>query len=1133
MFGATRVEQGLSPEQKLANAQTQHTQRVQSNARSIEQAHSIIRDVKNGHLHNQEYQGAKDQLTAGLEQRKDLVLIQAEAQRLAEAGDLRTATALLSGEMSLDQLDQTRLKASNPNATKITGPNGQELSDQEVVTQERTALQETINQNRIAIAQLTARTQKFDQEIGKREQANLSTDKKSQIAMEQRTLLAAEQERLERETQRLFQRHDAVTKALNEGDLGRARDILEGRQAVLEPGQKAESKQSGEELASRNFVRTQEEEQKYQASQTALQEVQEQEAQHAVLETGVKTNLTETKKDIKKNSGWLASWGGHIDALKETARSEATRLENFEQQRATIDRAKTQAQTLIAQGKYDEATELLRKTKDLASKDFKESNSELQESYKAVNEDLAKFDQKLKDSAVEVSKQVAVGVVAASAAAALAPATGGMSLAAFGTMIGGGSLAGFAAGTAIDVVNAGVDMSVFGDDSKTAFGKALSKAGSNAQTALIGALGGAAAGGIMTKLAELGKGTTLASLGAAGGASATTSTADVFVRRVVAERDWTKQGGGTAEEKEAFMKANGVDAASLGKSWLTQTGGGIAGGLLGIRTSAAKEAGRSALRESSRELAESTGEALIGLAAAYAEHGEFTPDTVAGALMDVAVGSKMAKMTQNHFETRAQRNRSNIPDDTRVQSSAARIKQRTGSEPVVKVNPELEAQGVQARTTVSETIDPATGEKRKQVQIEFANQELADGKTTEAQKVWLEETTHGLEKTLVDPKLKDGTTMSQAEYEARRVAQEFLVRAGAEGKAAGSSSNPEQRRNSELYREARRAIDSGDFAAVKTLAENNGIGQADWNNYKNDYEHNTKPDRAELKQTSNSGKKGLHPSEQGSTLVKPGTITVIPANGEHSLPTLLVNGREIPIKLITDNEGNSLTPGNTPPTPSPAVQKNLEQRLKALAERNFFAQNGGKDNGLIHGHLRHGAWELDMHGRGKNPRNNPADKFASDLSLNEYQQLIQQGMTNIDHIEILVKANDDPSKPPHTDIRIIGRIPSDMTFTDGAGNQVTKPLGTDRIEIRFSSPNEQKPFTSAVPLEPNDRTLSGPAQLRWAKPRENGTYEPIERGTKESEFLPDGSPTQDVREETLREQGFELVIIDKYGRRLK
>ncbi|MDA1020473.1 MAG: hypothetical protein O2962_02870, partial [Cyanobacteria bacterium] len=192
--------QSLSPEQRLASAQTFHTQRIKDNARSIEQAHKQIQGARSDQSRNQYYQPAKDLLQSSLDTRAELVLIQQEAQRFMESGDRQSATALLNGDLSLDQLDENKLKANNPDAAKITGPNGEALSDQQVVEQERTALQETINQNRMAIAQLAVRTQELDQEIQKREEQYIS---RPATAMEQRTLLATEQERLERETQRL------------------------------------------------------------------------------------------------------------------------------------------------------------------------------------------------------------------------------------------------------------------------------------------------------------------------------------------------------------------------------------------------------------------------------------------------------------------------------------------------------------------------------------------------------------------------------------------------------------------------------------------------------------------------------------------------------------------------------------------------------------------------------------------------------------------------------------------------------------------------------------------------------------------------------------------------------------------
>ncbi len=833
----------------LANAQRVQTVRIIKNARAIETIRQTIRDKYTPENVNGDIKEFKE-LKENLDARTKLLVRQVEASELARAGETEKATALLQGNLTLKELNSTKLKQANLNAPRMLAENGSEISDQALITRARSGLQTTINTNRAAITQLEAQKNAIEQ---RKEELGGIYSQGSLKLMEQSTLLSVQQERLVRETQRLFQAHDRITKLANSGDLSAARDIYEGRRAILASTETPEAEQTAKDLSAREFTRNATEEKSYKETQKAVDSLNKQKDRFGTLEGGVRSNLSDTNHDLK-NSGWAASWGGHTKELERTKSTEEIRLTNFQQQKDKIQEARTAADSMVKQGRYQEATKLINMTQTLASKEFQANNTELQSAYSNVNQELDKFHQKFKESSVVVAKNVAIGTVATGAAIALAPATGGMSLTAAGTMIGGGTLSGFAAGTAIDIMNAEVDRNVFGDSASKAYSKTLDQVDDNLRTAFLSALGGGSGIGLAKSLTSKGYSALHSTLGSTAGASLLTSTTSLLEQRVRAEIEFNKSG---RTDKDKFMEERDLSPAAMVKSLSINTGSGMLGGLIGLQSGAMKEAAKGMTRQAAIETAEKLSDAGTALAITYLEKGKIDSHQLAETLTQVVIGDKIGSSLA--------RNRPRVQDTKNGWDGIAQPVPRDETKPKIPVTVdsslpsnipgqttvEISPEGIKSGTA---SINPQTAEALKKgdpIAKKIAREKVA------------EEEYHANNERPIDPIRPDGTKMSPEEYHLRRAKQELVAESVATSKVKQESGSPVSEAK-QAHKEVLKSLIKQKIENAKTdddykqaldeLQQKGLITDEDMVNFHKNYKDNVNrdPKTDPLKQVSNS-----------------------------------------------------------------------------------------------------------------------------------------------------------------------------------------------------------------------------------------------------------------------------------------
>ena len=800
-------------------------------------------------------------LSSALSQRAELKDIQLEATQLAQAGNIEMAAALLNGDISITDIETAKLQQSNPYAARLTAPDGSEVSDEDMITLEREQLEKLINQNRMAMAQLENQRNSL---FSRLEENPLGEDKPAQL--EHHALLSAQQKQLERQTQRLFQTHDRVTKLVNEGNYAGARDILEGRTSVLAERQEAENLQSAAQLADRHFTRTAAEEEKYQETQKVLKALQQEQEDQSHLENGTRRNLSQTYKDLRENSGWVARWGGLTEQLQKQRDLERGRLDQFERQREQVDRLKDTARSLIAQGKYDEATDLLAKTIDFSSESFQNANSAMIKSYQAINEEIEEFDQKFKDEALTVIKHVAIGTVAVGVTLALAPATGGLSLAAAGTMIGGGTLAGAGVGLFIDVVDdAVVDTKVFGDTLAEGFGyneedgywgiakEFGGKQYRNVQSAFTASLTFTGATSLSRPLIARGfsayKSTGLSTLFTA----PATSSVNLGFDKIAAEAeylDMSEEQRAAYSSKAKFLESRGLSPASMFKRVTFDTGTEVLASLVGVkidrffskikgvqgqaREQAAAQLKNELLIDFTRNGVEGASDIAFGLIAEYMTNPEgITSQGLAQNIVQALVGRKIGDFTAQSFESRR-----SMPDLSGVRESHSL------------------PDGVQAQTTVRYGND---GKPISQDSV--ARPELiarARSGDSDARAILREEAQGHLQEIPLDPlKNRDGTLretpMSKDAYMALRAQRELAMQVkgkALQAQAENQNVSPTKQDTKPALTEMNQAIKDGDLNRALEIAEANGIGEIYREQYAKDYDHNVNPNRTRIEETN-------------------------------------------------------------------------------------------------------------------------------------------------------------------------------------------------------------------------------------------------------------------------------------------
>ncbi|MDD9897818.1 MAG: hypothetical protein OXU45_02340 [Candidatus Melainabacteria bacterium] len=852
------------------DANTEEITRVQTALDQLEQSRERLDPITRGfgeaHYARQK-EAAEDHIAGQLGIRTHQLRVMMEANELVEAGRYQEAEALLNGSTSFAELSESRLHSSNPSAARQTHPDGSEKTDEEVVSDTRTALQETINANRAGLDELQGQIAELTDTInGKAPKAqpdpfgimpqpeapNLTTDQKLQL-MEQRNLLRIQQDRLREETERLFAAHDGITEAANAGDLSRARDIAEGRQAVLAQGERLTRPTS---LSERQFARTPEEELEYQAAAAQLAELHGTGTQLNSLirgdskdkEGGLEFKISDTQRDIDQ-SGVLSWIGGRTDSLRTSLGAERANKKELEQLEDVVSTIQSRAQDLITQGRYQEAEQLLQTSNEAISDGFQASNKKLQAAYKGANEQLEQFDRNLKDFAVQGVKVVAM----TSVAMALAPATGGGSLAAL-TALGTGTFAAVGAGVAIDSVDAAINMGAFDESFAEAGSRVVSRENmyNNFKTAFSAALAGSSGAQIFARLEKFGA--LAATAGSAGGASALVTTANLTEQRIQAELAYKEALRSNPDlDKGEFMEERGVSASQLAKAFAIDTGTGILSGLVGLRANGLKEAAKTGLAKGAIEVGEEGANVVLGLTAAHFNDDELTAESIRDELMAATAGNRASRYASRNAEAR------------RARTEAAGDAQQRRNTPVTEtINPE---QSTSAATTVE--VDSATGARR-------ASQSYDSAETRNDPRIKAEEDLHAKE-TIIDPGKVDPETgaapMDLAEYQARRALREAVAQQAADAQVAtqnGTSTSEAKQAHKQRIKDIGKAIAAGDYDGALSLARDSGyINERYLDQYQQDYQHNTNPDNVNLRQVSFSSKKDTgSPETSTATLVE-------------------------------------------------------------------------------------------------------------------------------------------------------------------------------------------------------------------------------------------------------------------------
>ncbi|MCE2928596.1 MAG: hypothetical protein LW817_03080, partial [Candidatus Caenarcaniphilales bacterium] len=623
--------------------------------------------------------------------------------------------------------------------------------------------------------------------------------------------------------------------------------------SIINEDQEPEKNQNAEKLAGREFKRTPPEKEKYQITTQTLRQLKDVQAGHENLEGGVKKNLKQTNKDLEENDDWISSWGGLTEQLRNQRDAEKNRLNGFDKQRRQIDELKTAADSLIKQGKYEDATELLKKTTDFASTAFQESNSNLIKDYKTINEELSKFDEKLKDASVTVAKNVAIGTVAVGVALALAPATGGLSLMAAGTMIGGGALAGFGVGLVTDLADAGVDMAVFDQTAGEAFKDFGTKQLQNARLSLTAASSATGTAGLSRILIARGFGA-YGSAGLSASVSApVTTTANFGIDRGLAELKYQnlsesqKAAYGSYDE---FLKKESVDLNTLGRKLTVDTSIEVLGSLTGVKLESLFKAGKGAAKEINKEAVEALSKSITkdlakhglgtssdivyGLLAAQLTNPEgITSQDVAQNILQALTGRKIGEFTAKTFESRRNKN------NPELQGVIESHKLKAGIDAQTRVR--YDNQG---------NLLSADVEARPEL-----IQKALNGDSIAQAKIKEESLVHALQKP-IDPRITaDGKVMPANHYKALRAQRELQSQAIADRLQAESetgSISKQRKNNNEAITKINQLIDAEQFDEAIKIAGNNGIDENYLDQYAEDYKHNIDPNRKYIEETNYS-----------------------------------------------------------------------------------------------------------------------------------------------------------------------------------------------------------------------------------------------------------------------------------------
>jgi hypothetical protein len=800
---------------------------------------------------------AEDSIAGKLGTRQYQLRLMMEANELVVAGDYSKAESLLNGSMTFRELGQSKLGITNPNAPKQTNSDGSEKTNEEVVQDTREALQATINANRSGLQQLDKQISTLSDTIRgkapkpypdpfgvmpKQQASQLTTQPKLEL-MEQRNLLQIQRNRLHEETERLFLAHDKITDSANTANLQQARDIAEGREAILSRGERPSKPQT--RLSDRQFAKNPEEELAYQTTLVQLEGSQDTTSQLSILirgdaknrEGGLEAKISDSNKEIADSSiltvsGALSSLGGRTEALRQSLGAERANKKELEQLEEVVSKTQTRAASLISQGKYEQATKLLKASNKAISKGFQASNTKLLLAYKGANEQLKQFDRNLKDTAVQGAKVVAISAVAA----ALAPATGGGSLAVL-TALGTGTLAGVGVGVAIDSIDAAINIGAFDESFSEAASRVVSRDNiyNNAKTAFSGALAGASAVQIVAKLEKFGS---LASAaGAAGGASALVTTINLTEQRIQAELAFNEALKSNPDlNKDEFMEDRGVSASQLAKAFTVDTSVGVLSGLVGLRAGSIKEAARTGLTKGATEVGEEAASAVIGLVGAYVNDGELTAESIKDELMAATVGNRAGKHSSEATQAR-------------------RIKERAASNiNIDSINPTADlADGVQAQTTLRFNNDGELVNLEVQARPELI--EAAREGNSDALAIIREEQQGHAKEQPIDPLNKETgkPNMSKDAYIAQRLQRELAMQV--KGKALqahveGKSVSGLKQGTKQALVDITEQIKTANYQNALGIAKANGLSETYIKQLGKNYDDNIDPSRPYLEQTS-------------------------------------------------------------------------------------------------------------------------------------------------------------------------------------------------------------------------------------------------------------------------------------------